>query len=175
MQLSIKTIVLTIFTLLLFLNTITLPPVLNTMGELTYPGVQSTDLDDLHSSFQSKLNKTINRLEKEGYPVWVGATWRSKERQQFYKDKGYSTILNSLHRGGKETKGKRRAKAADIYLYIPMLYLPLHAKFYHRLSEIAKQEGLCTGATFEKRNPLWGFYDLGWDPGHVQIQTSSCQ
>ena len=157
-----------------FVNIVSLPPVMNLVGEVRYPGEQSKDLDDLHPSFQKKLIKVIERAEGEGYPMWIGSTWRDKERQQFYKDKGYSKTLNSLHRGGKEAKGKRRAKAADVYLFFPMIYLPLHAKFYHRLQKIAKEEGLCTGAKFEKSNPAWALFDLGWDPGHVQVKGSGC-
>ena len=136
-------------------------------GELLYPGAQSRDLADLDPYFRKNLQRTIQRMENEGYPVWVGATWRSKERQQHYIDKGYSKKLNSHHRGGAETKGKRRATAADIYLLAPLIYLPLHAKFYHRLSAVASEESLMTGARFTKRG-VWAVFGLGWDPGHVQ-------
>ena len=152
----------------LILNIVSLPPVMNFFGEISYPGFQSRDLNDLQPSFHKKLSNVIERLEDDGYPIWVGGTWRDKERQQFYKDKGYSETLNSRHRGGGEEKGTRRSKAADIYLNVPMIYLPLHAHFYHRLSQAAKKEGLTTGASFTKRNPVWAFFGLGWDPGHVQ-------
>ena len=150
------------------LNILSLPPVMNFFGELSYPGFQSKDVNDLQPSFRKKLTKVIERLEKDGYPVWIGSTWRDKERQQFYVDKGYSETMHSRHRGGGEEKGTRRSKAADIFLNIPLIYLPVHAHFYHQLNRIAKEEGLSTGASFEKSNPIWATFDLGWDPGHVQ-------
>ena len=98
-------------------------------GEISYPGFQSRDLNDLQPSSHKKLSKVIESLEDDGYPIWVGGTWRDKERQQFYKDKGYSETPSSRHRGGGEKKGTRRSKAADIYLNVPMIYLPFMPTF----------------------------------------------
>ncbi len=137
MKLTILFVVGTFF----FLNVITFPPVMGLLGELTSPGFESTELDDLDPSFRKRLTNTVTRLKAEGYPVWVGSTWRSKERQVFYKTKGWSQTLNSMHRGGGEEPGKRRAKAADIRLNIPLIYLPIHAAFYHRLQKTALEEG----------------------------------
>ncbi len=137
MKLTILFVVGTFF----FLNVITFPPVMGLLGELTSPGFESTELDDLDPSFRKRLTNTVTLLKAEGYPVWVGSTWRSKERQVFYKTKGWSQTLNSMHRGGGEEPGKRRAKAADIRLNIPLIYLPIHAAFYHRLQKTALEEG----------------------------------
>lgn len=154
------------------LNMVSLPPVMHYFGELYYPGFQSNDLDDLQPNFKKKLNRVIQRLEDYGYPVWVGSTWRDKERQDFYIEKGYSKTPNSLHRGGGESKGTRRSRAADVYLLCPMIYLPLHAHFYHVLHKVSQEEGLYTGANFrdKRKGRLWGLFDLGWDPGHVQVK-----
>ncbi len=147
---------------------------MNLIGDFSYPGEQSRDIEDLHPNFRKKLTKVISRMEAEGYPIFIASTLRDKERQAFYKEKGYSKTMDSLHRGGKEQKGKRRARAADLLLQVPMIYLPLHAKFFTRLQEVAREEGLCTGAVFDKTNPIWAEFDLGWDPGHVQVKTSYC-
>ena len=134
-----KMIVRILMGVFILLNTISLPSVMHFFGELSYPGYQSTDLNDLHPDFRRKLTKVIAHLESEGYPVWVGSTWRDTERQQFYKDKGYSDTMDSLHRGGGEKAGTRRSKAADIYLLLPMIYLPVHAHFYHHLNAVSKK------------------------------------
>lgn len=157
-----------------FLNIISTPICMNYIGNIGYPGEQSRDIEDLHPNFRKKLSKVISRMEKEGYPIFIGSTWRDAERQAFYVEKGYSKIMDSLHRGGKEEKGQRKAQAADLLLQRPMIYLPLHTNFFKRLQEVAQEEGLCTGAGFKKSNPLWAIFDLGWDPGHVQIKTKYC-
>ena len=156
------------------LNVVSYPTVMNFIGNVGYPGEQSKDLEDLHPTFKKKLSRVISRMEDEGYPIFVGSTWRDAQRQAHYVKKGYSQTMDSLHRGGQEAKGKRRAQAADLHLKRPMIYLNLHVKFYKRLQVVAKEEGLCTGADFTHTNPLWAQFDLGWDPGHVQILAKYC-
>lgn len=153
-----------IFLMMIF----SMPPVLHHISNWMYPGVQSRDSNDLDPQFRKNLEATIHDLEKMGYPVYIGATWRNKERQQFYVSKGYSKIINSQHCGGQDLPHKRKSYAADIYLNLPLIFLPLHAHFYHQLKETAHQHQLHTGASFPKSNPVWAMFNLGWDPGHVE-------
>lgn len=165
---------LVIFGLFVSLCVITTPVVSSKLESFVSVGEESRSLDDLSPSFRLKVDKVILGLKNEGYPVWISSTWRSKERQEYNVRMGYSQSMNSRHRGGGEAPGTRRSRAIDLRINVPLTFIFLHGRFYQRLQEISREQGLCTGGSFQKSNEIWALFGLGWDPGHVTMPSKSC-
>jgi hypothetical protein len=142
------------------------------MPERFWPGEERRDLDALHPAFRARLERVLARLEAEGHPAVVHRTWRSPERQRFYRltgwsklDYGYHTVVDG--RGGPE------ALAADV-APVGLTTDAARAVFWRALLTAARAEGLTTGATWT-RSGRWraAYPDIGWDPGHVQLAGTS--
>lgn len=137
------------------------PVVLDTIQSAGLPGSESRDTADLDATTQRRVEAMLRELRGRGWPAWVRATRRDRERQAFYKQMGFSKTMNSLHRTG---------KAADINLALPWALLPLHIVFYYDLRRTAEKHNLCSGGRWvdAKKGRLWRLVGLGWDPAHVQ-------
>ena len=144
------------------------------------PGTQSNDIDTVDPILAKKINRILSTLEKEGFHATISSTHRSPEKQQCYYDisqvikkhtgqKGLTTTTRSCHNNMND--GKPASLAVDIHYFSGSL--DDKAKFYIRLRELVRSEGLTSGGDFSKSNPVWAKYGLGWDPGH--IQTRDCK
>jgi len=144
------------------------------------PGTQSNSMNTVDPTFARKIETILTTLEEEGFKATLSSTHRSPEKQQCYYDiskvikqytgqTGLTTTTKSCHNNMKD--GKAASLAVDIHYFSGSL--DDKAKFYLRLRELARQEGLTSGGDFSRRNPVWAQYNLGWDPGHVQ--TRDCK
>ncbi len=144
------------------------------------PGIESNDLTHLDKRLQKKAERIIETLTKEGFDFNISSTYRSPEKQQCYYDisqvikkvtgqNGLTTVTKSCHNN--TVKGTKSSLAIDIHSFSGSM--EDQATFYKRLRDLAYKEGLQSGANFKKSNPMWAKYDLGWDPGHIQV--SGCK
>ncbi len=144
------------------------------------PGTQSSDMDTVDPQLAKKIDRILSTLQKEGFHATISSTHRSPEKQQCYYDisqviqkytgqNGLTTTTRSCHNNMKN--GKPASLAVDIHYFSGSI--DDKAKFYIRLRELVRSEGLTSGGDFKKKNPVWAKYDLGWDPGH--IQTRNCK
>ena len=140
------------------------------------PGIESRDLKNMNPSLAGKINEIIKTLDKEGYKYNISSVYRSPEKQMcYYKiskvikkvtgQKGLTGVSKGCH--NHTVKGKPSSLAIDMHMFSGSM--ESKAKFYQRLRELARSKGLKSGGDFDKSNPLWAKYDLGWDPGHVEI------
>ena len=144
------------------------------------PGTQSNSIATVDPQFARKIERILSTLEREGFHATLSSTHRSPEKQQCYYDistvikkytgqNGLTTTTRSCHNNMKN--GKPASLAVDIHYFSGSM--DDKAKFYIRLRELARKEGLTSGGDFSRSNPVWAKYDLGWDPGH--IQTRDCK
>ena len=57
-----------------------------------------------------------------------------------------------------------------------MLFEEDQVQFYKDLQKQAKKYGLRTGASFQvKEGNRWAKYDMGWDPGHIDVGYQKCK
>lgn len=144
------------------------------------PGTQSSDIDTVDPQFAKKIERILSILEKEGFHATISSTHRSPEKQQCYYNisqvikrytgqNGLTTTTRSCHNN--MSNGQAASLAVDIHYFSGNM--DDKAKFYIRLRELARSEGLTSGGDFSRSNPVWAKYDLGWDPGH--IQTRDCK
>jgi len=135
----------------------------------TWPGAWSDSLEALAPAFRVRVARMVVALAAMGYRLGEhyvpGSTWRSKERQRFIVDKGWSRTMRSKH-AVTAADGTPAAMAVDMF--------PLMAKeaekaaFYTALMASAEREGLVSGGSWGRTNATWAKYGLGWDPGHVE-------
>lgn len=141
------------------------------------PGIESRDLKNMDPSLAGKINDIIKTLDKEGYKYNISSVYRSPEKQMCYYQisqviktvtgqNGLTGVSKGCH--NHTVKGKPSSLAIDMHMYSGST--EKNAKFYQRLRQLARSKGLKSGGDFPKSNPTWKKYDLGWDPGHVEIQ-----
>lgn len=152
---------------LLVLVLLTSPWVMRMGTAAAWPGEERHDLEALDPRFRACLERALERLRAQGHVPVVRATWRDAERQRFYVGEGASQTMNSLHRLS-DASGRPAALAADIGALAPLVLVPWHALFYHRLLAAAEAEGLTTGARWRRSSRVWTHFGLGWDPAHVE-------
>lgn len=140
------------------------------------PGIQSHNMDTVEPSLRKKVNKIVQTLKDEGYEFQI-STFRSPEKQQCYHaiskqikkytgQNGLTTTSKGCHN---HTVDKKPASlAVDLHSYTGTT--EDQAKFYKRLRTLANANGLESGGSWRKTNPIWANYGLGWDPGHVQVR-----
>ena len=144
------------------------------------PGIQVNDLDTLDKKFHTKISTIIETLRREGFEFKISSTYRSPEKQQCYYDistvikkytgqNGLTTTTKSCHNN--TVNGTPSSFAIDLHYFTGSM--DDKVKFYKRLRALARNAGLKSGGDFSKRNPVWAKYDLGWDPGHVQVKGCS--
>ena len=144
------------------------------------PGTQSSQMSTVDPTLAKKIERILNTLENEGFHATLSSTHRSPEKQQCYYDiskvikkhtgqTGLTSTTKSCHNN--MHNGQPASLAVDIHYFTGSL--DDKAKFYIRLRELARSEGLISGGDFSKSNPVWAKYGLGWDPGH--IQTRDCK
>lgn len=144
------------------------------------PGIQVNDLDTLDEGFHRKISTIIRTLEGEGFEFSISSTYRSPEKQQCYYDiskvikkytgqNGLTTTTKSCHNN--TVDGTPSALAIDLHYFTGSM--DNKVKFYKRLRTLVRNAGLTSGGDFSKSNLVWAKYDLGWDPGHVQVKGCS--
>lgn len=150
-----------------------------TVGENVPENSGSTkSLDDLHPWFRARYAKVVERMNRDGYPTKVNATYRSKADQLAAYERGNSKVKQSYH-GVEGKDGKRESFAADVQdarypLEIsPGKVHPKQAEYFIKLRNAAREHGIRTGGEFSKTNPDLAQYGLGWDPGHIEPAPES--
>jgi hypothetical protein len=151
------------------------PPGIKNDGK-PYPGCATNSMDALWPPFRARVEQLMEELRQLGYSPVANETYRSLQRQQYYKDRKWSTVLQSYHNVSRD--GTPESMAIDMfdsrywkYQDDPALEQGL-ADFFHELMRLAPKYGLTTGGNWGKRG-RWAQYGLGWDPGHVEIARSS--
>lgn len=126
----------------------------------------------LDSVFAVKLQRVMQRLEKQGYQPKIASGWRTSTSQSALHASGASQVSFSFHQAVDAT-GRPAAKAADI---IDKRYgwkvNSTTAAFFRALGREAKREGLYWGGDWSQKNE-WAKYGMGWDPAHVQLHPNS--
>lgn len=147
--------------------------------EVACPGIQDENLQHLDARISKKIHTILSVLEKEKRPFSISSVYRSHQKQLCYYrisriikkitgTNGLTTTKKSCHNNMK--KGKPSSLAID--LHVPKsLSMKEKAEHYRRLRSLARLNGLKSGGDFKKSNPVWAEYDLGWDPGHVQMKN----
>lgn len=141
------------------------------------PGIQSRDLDTIDESLAGKVKSIMKTLDKEGFDYSVSSVYRSPKKQMCYYEisqvvkkvtgqNGLTGTTKSCHNN--TVNGKPASLAIDIHKFSGSM--DKKAQFYLRLRELARAKGLTSGGDYRKSNPMWAKYDLGWDPGHVEIK-----
>lgn len=148
------------------------------------PGESSHNLNDLDKNFKVKIEYLISKMESEGYKVRIDQTYRSQERQNFlyHFPRAVSKILGlkklGININVTSTKNSKHSRvkngipascAVDLRP-VGLLSIEQKAKFYKDLRNNVIALGMISGGNFEKRksSPYYK-YDLGYDPGHVNI------
>ena len=147
--------------------------------EVICPGVQDKELAHLDARIEKQIRSIVSTLEKEKRPFAISSVYRSPQKQLCYYrisrvikqitgHNGLTTTKKSCHNNMK--KGKPSSLAID--LHVPDS-LPINekAEHYQRLRSLARAKNLMSGGDFKKTNPVWAEYDLGWDPGHIQMKN----
>ena len=147
--------------------------------EVVCPGVQDENLAHLDARIAKQIHSIISTLEKEKRPFAISSVYRSVKKQLCYYqisqvikqitgDNGLTTTKKSCHNNMK--KGKPSSLAID--LHVPQsIPIKEQAEHYQRLRSLARAKNLKSGGDFKKTNPIWAEYDLGWDPGHIQMKN----
>ncbi len=115
-------------------------------------------LDGLKTEFRRAVVTLLERLHAAGFETWIRAGRRNELRQAVWIWAGYSKTLRSAH---------IRGEAVDLLTPIPMVWVPEHAAFFLRLRHEATALGLQSGGDWERQG-AWAYWDLGWDPAHVE-------
>ena len=141
------------------------------------PGIQTSDLKTMDKRLSRKMTKIMNTLDKEGFKYSISSVYRSPEKQQCYFTisqqvkkytgrNGLTSVTKSCH--NHTIKGVPSSLAIDLHKLNGSMKEKVD--FYTRLRELARANGLRSGGDFKHSNPTWAKYDLGWDPGHVEIK-----
>ena len=143
------------------------------------PGTASSSLEDLDPQLHAKVNTLIQQLSTEGYTVEVVTTWRSPMRQLLMYS--YSTLRHWAGLGLASASGPRdschtrstpdgtpNSLAIDLKL-AEVAPLKRHAHFFHRLGALALEQELVWGGHWKRTNAQWRRFNLGWDPGHLEL------
>ena len=142
------------------------------------PGIQTNDLSTMDKRLSKKMMRIMDTLDKEGFKYTISSVYRSPEKQKCYYDisqvvkkisgqNGLTQVTKSCHNN--IVGGKPSSLAIDLHKLNGSM--DEKVAFYTRLRDLARKEGLKSGADFNKDNPVWAKYDLGWDPGHVQVKN----
>lgn len=135
------------------------------------PGTASRNLDDLHPAFRADVDLVLESLRTQGFEPVVRETWRDLDRQEYYRDQGWSTVSFGFH-NAIDPEGEPDGLAVDLgHAGLDARRVGDHdalGAFYQALRRVALAHGLTTGGTWSRRDARWAAYDLGWDPGHVQ-------
>lgn len=127
------------------------PPPLITKGVIDD---RISDLDILHPTFRNKVVRMLYECAKQGINLEVVETYRTPERQNELRRKGYSM----LH-GGKSKH--QHHIAIDVVPVKYGWYMWHDRKLWKKIGEIGKKNGLIWGGD-------WRFYD----PGHFEYNIS---
>ena len=149
--------------------------------EVLCEGQDTARLEDMHPQLQRKVLPIIETLKKEGFNLTVSSVYRSPDRQvclynlsqtmkrvSFGYTNGVTSTKKSCHNHTRQHKPS--ALAIDLHLYGTE---EQEVKYYLRLRELVRKSGLRSGGDFKKSSPKWSKYNLGWDPGHVEIKNCS--
>jgi hypothetical protein len=146
-----------------------------------YPGEESSSEGDLDPTFAELLNNLLDSVFAEyGYTFTIERTFRSEERQEFYKDQGWSSVTRGQH-NNVDSSGNPAALAADVNV----IGMPTpgttgtgpmgadEAAAYIALRDTAPTFGLRTGGAYSTTAPngepsAGAAYGLGWDPFHIE-------
>ena len=142
------------------------------------PGIQTNDLLTMDKRLSKKMSRIIETLDEEGFTYSISSVYRSPEKQQCYHEiskviKKY-TGQNGLTQTSRSCHNNtRNGTPSSLAIDLHKLNGSMNDKvaFYTRLRELARQEGLTSGGDFKHSNPVWAKYDLGWDPGHIQVRN----
>lgn len=145
--------------------------VLTARKRMEPPGFESSSLADLAPDFRGRLQQLLQDMQSQGYDVQVLRTYRSPERQQYYKDLGYSQVTRSYHTVTRD--GKPYAYAADVTMrglgWQTRADVERLGPFYVKLRDTARKYALRTGGEYSVREgSAWAQWGLGWDPGHIE-------
>ena len=125
------------------------------------------------------LPELLARMRALGWQPSLSYTWRSLPSQDILRAQGATTVSFSFHNAVDEA-GYPAGQAADITdrRYGWGDEDPASARtrgaagFYAALGPEAKRLGLSWGGDWSRSN-IWAHYNLGWDPGHVQVFENS--
>ena len=147
--------------------------------DVVCPGIQDENLEHLDARISKQIRDIISILEKEKRPFEMSSVYRSPQKQLCYYrisrvikkwtgNNGLTTTKRGCHNNMK--KGKPSSLAID--LHVPeSLPMKEKAEHYLRLRSLARARGLQSGGDFGQTNLAWAKYDLGWDPGHIQMRN----
>jgi hypothetical protein len=125
----------------------------------------------LDPAFARRVEGLLADLRDAGWDPVVRGTWRDPRRQAAYRALGFSQRVKSLHERT-DARGRAAALAVDVIDATTQLDVWTHARFYADLRSFAPRHALVTGGTWTRSDLLWRQFDLGWDPGHVQLATA---
>lgn len=169
-------------------------------GSSTWQDPRWTDLgpsefwpvDDKRASLDPDLQDRLDRIEAslvaQGFSPQIWYAWRNLADQDRLVRAGKSKTKFSYHNVVDET-GAPAARAADyidsvgkwgvrivrnkegrsVEVKDPRTF-PRAKAFFLALGQAAQDEGLVWGGNYRKRG-LWAKEGLGWDPGHVQLDS----
>lgn len=142
------------------------------------PGQDIASLGVLHPELRPAVDGVIEELEDQGWEVRVSSAWRSAERQeaifvigQLGERLGQSPW--SRVRGGRSCHNQLRGDGSPGSAAVDLApggveSLDERAAFYRALGEAAERQGLRWGGAFQRSNPVWARYGMGWDPAHIE-------
>jgi len=142
------------------------------------PGRHSNDLSHLDDELRVKVIRIMTRLKEEHFNVTIVTTWRSPRRQKMlhaygrirhWAGLGPATALRakqSCHTQ-LDSSGSPKALAVDLRLR-DRATTERHVTFFRRLGALARKHNLRWGGDWQRSNPTWRRYNLGWDPGHLE-------
>lgn len=141
------------------------------------------DLDALHPEMKKKVNALISAMKARGFDTQIITTWRSPQSQAQLRLENKSKTSFGYHNFVDAT-GAAASQAADL-VDKGALYGPDNpssdpaaheqaTRYFKALGEEAQKLGLRWGggSYYQKSNPLWAQYGMGWDPAHVELTSS---
>ena len=150
-----------------------------TTVELVCEGEDNAQLQDMDPRLRKKILPVMETLKKEGFELEISSVYRSPDRQlclynlsksikrfSFGYSNGVTSTKKSCH--NHTIQKTPSALAIDLHLYSNE---EQEVKYYLRLRELVRKSGLHSGGDFEKTNKHWAKFNLGWDPGHVELKN----
>ena len=148
------------------------------MGEISY------DLESLEDGFEKKVRLLLADLEQDHLFV-TRSVYRSPVCQDrlFKVSQKIAAFTGKMgptdKKGGQschnhQLKGEPASLAVDVKPL--MIFEEDQVQFYKDLQKQSKKYGLRTGASFRvKEGNRWAKYDMGWDPGHIDVGYQKCK
>lgn len=141
------------------------------------PGIEVSDPNYLDLTFRELVDELLTYVSMRGYEFEYRGTYRDSTRQNYYKQQGWSTVTKGFHNNVVSDSGVPAALAADL-IPVGLSTKEAEAGAYQALMEEAQIMGIIeTGGEWRRGsmydNSPWKKFNIGWDPGHVQMRGLS--